>query len=153
MENLEPIKRSVVSITAKFFDPLGIVSLFFEMFTQKLCEAGVKWDKAPTNDLLVQRKRLLTIMKNAKTIEIPQCLLLYSINSIKYARLIGFCNASSRAYAAVAYLRIKTELHQVHLAAKTMQSWPDRWPDYTSVGVTVCTAVVKTGQLSHTVPA
>ena len=125
MKNLEPTKRSVVSVTAKFFDPLGIVSpvtVLFKMFTQELCEAGVKWDEALTNDLLVQWKRLLMMVKNAKTIEIPRYLLLDSINSIKSARLIGFCDASSRAYAAVAYLRIETELHQVQvriLAAKT----------------------------------
>ena len=96
MENLEPTKRSVVSVTAKFFDPFGIVSpvtVLFKIFTQELCEA-VKWDEALTNDLLVQWKRLLMMVKNAKTIEIPRYLLLDSINSIKSARLIGFCAAS-----------------------------------------------------------
>ena len=75
-----------------------------------------------TDNLLLQWNHLLMMVRDAKTIEIPRCLLSYPICSIKSARLIGFCDASSRAYAAVIYLRITSELHQVQvkfLSAKT----------------------------------
>ena len=46
MENSEPTKRGVVSITVRFFDPLGVVSpvtILFKMFCQQLCEARISW--------------------------------------------------------------------------------------------------------------
>ena len=48
MEDFEPTKRNLVSITAKFFDPLGIVSpvtILFKMFCQQLCTAKVVYEK------------------------------------------------------------------------------------------------------------
>ena len=48
IEDSEPTKRSVVSISARFFDPLGIISpvtVLFKIFCQKLCEAKVGWDE------------------------------------------------------------------------------------------------------------
>ena len=55
MENTEPIKRSVISVVAKFFDPLGVVSpvtILFKMFCQQLCEAKVGWDEPLSGNLL-----------------------------------------------------------------------------------------------------
>ena len=49
IEDSEPTKRSVVSISARFFDPLGIISpvtVLFKIFCQKLCEAKVGWDES-----------------------------------------------------------------------------------------------------------
>ena len=47
MKDLEPTNRNLVIITAKFFDPLGVMSpviILFKMFCQQLCEAKVGWD-------------------------------------------------------------------------------------------------------------
>ena len=55
MEDSEPTKRNVVSMTAQFFDPLSVVSpvtILFKMFFQRLCEARVGWDAPLTVDLL-----------------------------------------------------------------------------------------------------
>ena len=54
MENAEPTKRSVISVAAKFFDPLGVVSpvtILFKMFCQQLCEAKVGWDEPLSGNL------------------------------------------------------------------------------------------------------
>ena len=48
MMTAEPTKRSVVNMTAKFFDPLRIISLvivLFKMFFQDLCESQIDWDE------------------------------------------------------------------------------------------------------------
>ncbi len=97
MENSEPTKRSVVSATAKFFDPLGIVSpvtILFKMFAQQLCEAKLSWDEPLTGNFLEKWNRLL------------QCVYSFTTYPALSARLIGFCDASAKAYAAIVYLRI-----------------------------------------------
>ena len=48
MQDLTPTKRSLTCVTAKFFDPLGIVppaTILFKMICQKLCESKVQWDE------------------------------------------------------------------------------------------------------------
>ncbi len=112
MENLEPTKRNLVSITAKFFDPLGVVSpvtILFKMFCQQICEAKLGWDDP--NTYLDKWTRLLSMLQGARTIIIPRC-----VNF-----LIGFCDASAKAYAAIVYLRVENENHVdvKFLAAKT----------------------------------
>ena len=122
MENFKPTKRSAISATAKFFDPFGIVSpvtILFKMFAQRLCESRVSWDELLTGDLLKQWNYLLAMLRGAKTIVIPR--LLYP-DSAQSAKLVGFCDASSKAYAAVVYLRLESEARQVSvqfIAAKT----------------------------------
>lgn len=49
MKLLEPTKRNLVSVIAKFFDPLGVVCpviIPFKMLCQQLCIAKVSWDDA-----------------------------------------------------------------------------------------------------------
>ena len=59
------------------------------------------------------------MLKSAKPISVPQCVL--HLADLKVAQLIGFCDASSKAYAAVVYLRLEYEgsVDVKFLAAKT----------------------------------
>ncbi len=55
MEGSQPTKTNVARVTAKFFDPLGVVApitILFKIFAQKLCEARVGWDEALSGRLL-----------------------------------------------------------------------------------------------------
>ena len=86
------------------------------MFAQWLCEAMVTWDELLSRDLLEQRKHLLSMLKGAKSIVIPRYLYSSTILPIRSAKLVGFCDASSKAYAAIAYLKlesykVKTQVH------------------------------------------
>ena len=62
MEDPEPTRRNVVSVTARFFDPLGVVSpvtILFKMLFQRPCEARVGWDAPLTGDLPREWNQLL----------------------------------------------------------------------------------------------
>ena len=123
-EDCEPTKRSVVSISAKFFDPLGIVSpvtILFKMFCQQLCEAKVSWDEPLSGPHLENWNHLLTMLRGAKTITIPRCVYGIVSQPSKSGRLIGFCDASTRAYASVVYMRLESEdcVDVKFLASKT----------------------------------
>ena len=122
MKDLEPTKRNLVSITAKFFDPLGVMSpvtILFKMFCQQLCEAKVGWDDPLLDQLQEKWRQLLSMLKGARTISVPRCV--FQTTSPKNARLVGFCDASAKAYAAVVYLRLEDEtcVDVKFLAAKT----------------------------------
>ena len=126
MVGSEPTKRNVVSMTARFFDPLGIVSpvtILFKMFFQQLCEARVGWDDPLTGDLLKEWTRLYAALQGAESLVIPRCYL-SGLDPPNSVRLVGFCDASAKAYAAVVYLRLEGESHMSvrFLAAKTRVS-------------------------------
>ena len=55
-------------------------------------------------DLLQEWKRLQSAILGAEAITIPRC---YSKDAIDKSQLIGFCDASAKAYAAVVYLRLE----------------------------------------------
>ena len=124
MENSEPTKRNVVSMTARFFDPLGVVSpvtILFKVFFQCLCEAGVGWDAPLTGDLLRKWSQLLSSLQGPESLVIPRCYFSDVPDCPKSVRLVGFCDASAKAYAAVVYLRIEgeTQVCVRFVAAKT----------------------------------
>ena len=127
MKKSEPTKRNVVGMATRFFDPLGIVApvtIQFKMFFQQLCEAGVNWDDQLTGELLIKWNQLCTSLQEAEALVVPRCYLDGLADSPRSAQLVGFCDASSKAYAAIVYLKLETDSQvQVHfLAAKTRVS-------------------------------
>ena len=111
MMTAEPTKRSVVSMTAKFFDPLGIISpviVLFKMFFQDLCESRIDWDEPLSGDLLNKWNQLRSAVSGSTIIVVPRCYFNTTLqNSATDVKIIGFCDASSKAYAAVVYLRLE----------------------------------------------
>jgi hypothetical protein len=68
MWEIEPTKRNIVSLTAKFFDLLGIVSpvtVLFNMFFQELCESRISWDEGLTGELLKKWKNMCSAMSGS----------------------------------------------------------------------------------------
>ena len=92
MEGLEPTKRNLVSVTAKFFDPLGVVSpvtIFFKILCQQLCEAKVEWDELLDGNLLERWNQLLLMLKRVEDIDISRCVL-FDVTQPTSAQLVGF---------------------------------------------------------------
>ena len=121
MEEMESTKRDA---TARFFDPLGVVSpvaISFKMFCQQLFKARIGWDDPLTGSLLERWKQLLSTMKESRAITIPRCLFSDVSPPLNSVRLVGFCDASTKAYAAVVYLRLESEedVDVQFIAAKT----------------------------------
>ena len=119
MKNSSPTKRNVVGAAAKFFDPLGVLSpvtIMFKMLAQDLCEAKVSWDELLSGSLLDRWNNLLSNLQDSQPIVIPRCMCSAIFQS---ARLVGFCDASLKAYAAVVYLRIEDDVNIHFIASKT----------------------------------
>ena len=120
LENKKPTKREVVGMAARVFDPMGVMSpatVLWKMFFQTLCKAGVNWDEQLEGEHLREWNRLRAAMEGKVELSLQRW---YGAEENQRARLVGFCDASEKAYAAVVYLRRGETEARVHfLAAKT----------------------------------
>ena len=117
LSTVKPTKRNVVEMSAKFDDPLGIVSsvtVQFKIF-QQLRKAKVNWDDILTGDLLKKWEKLCNSVKICYPLVVPHFYFQEVKTSVKSFKLVGFCDASAKVYAAVVYLRVETD-HQVHVS-------------------------------------
>ena len=101
----EPTKHNIASIVCKIFDPLGILSpvvIVFKIFFQELCLSKVTRDEILGEDLQKKWRDLLSGVKTEELLRVPRCYLPTVRTGVK---LIGLCDTSIRAYAAVVYLQ------------------------------------------------
>ena len=113
MKETRPMKRSVVSLATRFYDPLGIISpitVRFKQLFQRLCEHKLDWDEELTGELLTEWQALTSDLQRFCPLKIPRCSIqhLESDSPTTYS-LQGYCDASQKAYAAVVYLRGETD--------------------------------------------
>ena len=105
----EPTKRQIVSVTGRFYDPLGIIQpviVAFKIFIQELCRVGITWDEPLQGDLLVRWQLLVESLRGCQPITIPRYYA-SSFDCIDSFQLCGFCDASNSAYAAVIFLLMR----------------------------------------------
>ena len=107
----EPSKRHnfIVSLSGRFYDPIELatpVVIKFKVLVQELCRAMLQWDKTLTGKLLERWQALLEDFKSCQPIRITRYYAQLSDN-VTFYQLIGFCDASTVAYAAVVYLLMR----------------------------------------------
>ena len=108
ISTIEPTKRHIVGVTAKFYDPLGFVSpviVRFKILFQELCSSKVDWDVPLSGHLLDKWRALVSGFQGITSI--PRCYFTLLDKASSCCSLQGFCYVSSTAYAAVVYLRIE----------------------------------------------
>ncbi|XP_045535467.1 uncharacterized protein LOC106721755 [Papilio machaon] len=116
-------KRYILSDISRLFDPFGWLSpviVTAKVFIQKLWLCRSDWDEELPLDLINQWTKYREELSNLQTIKLPRWLKLHSKN--KVVEIHGFADASTTAYAAVAYIRVITEENEVSvdlIAAKT----------------------------------
>ena len=72
----EPTKRQIVSLSGRFYDPLGVIQpviVTFKIFFQELCRAGVTWDEPLKGELLDGWQSLVENLRDCQPIRIPRC--------------------------------------------------------------------------------
>lgn len=108
LKKAEPTKRNIVSIATRLYDPLGIMSpvtVLFKLLFQDLCQAKVEWDDRLTGNHLSKWNHLTISLSSSKLVTVHR----YCCNVGGCYKLIGYCDASTRAYAAVVYLRSQSQ--------------------------------------------
>ena len=109
---LEPIKRNVISLIGRFYDPLGFLApivVCYKVFMQSLCEAKIGWDDTIPEPLMAQWRKLVLNLSESRPMTLPRCYLDGVNNEILSYKLCGYCDASLSAYAAVIYLLMESE--------------------------------------------
>ena len=110
-KQVNPTKRTIVSIAAKFYDPLGIISPIvanFKLIVQELCKMKVDWDEPLQGELLEEWNKLVLNLQQVQPITVSRCYFNGISEPVISHSLIGFCDASLKLYAAVIYLKIQT---------------------------------------------
>lgn len=112
MKETIPTNRNAVSLATRFFDPLGVITpltIRFKLLFQQLCETKVGWDELLEGELLTEWETLAANLQRSSPISIPRCCTGGVGMMVRSYALVGFCDASLRAYAAAIYLRFETE--------------------------------------------
>ena len=106
-QGLPVTKLSLLKVTARIFDPLGLISPFIiklKILFQSLCVESVKWDEPLQGRALEQWNCFVSEARALSQLSIPRCYFLS--NSVPAeVQLHGFSDASEQAYAAAIYLR------------------------------------------------
>ena len=104
--SLPPTKRSVLKVSAKIFDPIGILTpltIDLKCLFQTLCTDCVDWDTELDGRSLTIWNLQLNDLSVIKSIYVPRCYFNHS-NMIANHQIHGFSVASKRAFAGVVYL-------------------------------------------------
>ena len=108
---IEPTKRNIVSTVGKLYDPLGFIApitIRLKIFLQTLCESKIGWDELLPETLNQQWQHLVQNLREGQSISLPRTYFAGNLRDIKSCYLCGFCDASTKAYAAVVYLVVET---------------------------------------------
>ncbi|XP_066932794.1 uncharacterized protein [Clytia hemisphaerica] len=103
-------KRSILKKTATIYDPLGLltpITLVAKLFMQELWRDKFEWDEEVSKSLKNRYEDWLCRMSDiASTVAVPRSL---NLEGDQDVQLHIFCDASEKAFAALAYVRIESE--------------------------------------------
>ena len=86
------------------------------MLFQALCLDGTSWDDPLTGSLLDSWKQIINDLQAMKPIRVPRCYFSYFSHDGPSYELHGFSDASSKAYAAVVYMRSAHQNGKIEVA-------------------------------------
>uniref|UniRef100_A0A8D9DS55 Integrase catalytic domain-containing protein n=2 Tax=Cacopsylla melanoneura TaxID=428564 RepID=A0A8D9DS55_9HEMI len=106
---IDPIftKRALLSNIARIFDPMGwLAPLIFwaKHLLQLLWKDNYDWDQPLSPDYVSSWNHFISQLSLLKDVRIPRYILHSQSHQVE---LLGFCDSSSKGYAAVLYLRVK----------------------------------------------
>ncbi|KAB0797907.1 hypothetical protein PPYR_09115 [Photinus pyralis] len=98
-------KRTILSMTAKIYDPLGLlgpVTIKIKIILQRLWQERLGWDESVPFHIYTEWNRILSNLKEIENIRLPRQV---TIENYSKLELHGFCDASEAAYACCIYIR------------------------------------------------
>lgn len=111
-------KRSVLSDSSKIFDPLGLIScitIVVKIIFQQLWKQSIDWDEPLPPDVQRHFMNWRESLVKLSNLRIPRCYTPIHCQIVDQ-QLIGFSDASEKAYCGVMYLRSTDTTGQVHVS-------------------------------------
>ena len=106
-------KRSILSIAAKFYDPLGLISpvtLRFKQMFQELCKSKVDWDEPLNDEFCEEWNQIVEKLKEANYMSIERCYCPESFSSeIKSTELHSWCMCLPMVHVSTYDVNIRKE--------------------------------------------
>ena len=118
------MKRSILKVVAKIFDPLGVISpVTFQMkvLFQELCKQKINWDDPLPTRIKEDWASRCNELARIEHVRIPRCYTPGDQQDTVSYQLHGFCDSSLSGYAAVVYLRAMSgaSIQTAFVASKT----------------------------------
>lgn len=99
-------KRNVLSSIAQLYDPLGYIGpvvIVAKIFMQTIWLNKLEWDDVLNNELAAEWTNFVSNIHHLEALKIPRYL--FTSQNIVKVQILGFSDASIRAYGACVYLR------------------------------------------------
>ena len=116
--NEKPTKREFLAIIMSVFDPLGFLIPFTiksRILMQDIWSSGIGWDEQLRDAEFKRWRQWLFELDEIKSVRINRCYQLKDAQ-VREAELHNFCDASTKAFAAVAYWRFILPNKYYHVA-------------------------------------
>lgn len=137
-------KRTVLSTIAKLFDPLGLINpivVTAKIFMKRLWSFNLNWDDQLPIELHNEWTQILSSLSAISKIQIPRWVY-FSPGVCKMVELHIFCDGSSHAYAALAYVRVQDANGQFRVSLIAAKSKVTPKPPITIPRIELCAAVL-----------
>lgn len=118
MGTRKPTKRELLSIAMSVFDPFGMLAnytIYAKVLLQEVWRTNTGWDETIKADLCAKWELWFAELPSCGLARVPRCYSPHLLTS-SMVQLHVFADASSVAYAAVAFWRVQTGPSQFELA-------------------------------------
>ncbi|XP_055941831.1 uncharacterized protein LOC129971877 [Argiope bruennichi] len=142
--NAHPTKRSVLSLIARLFDPLGLLGPVItkaKIFMQQLWLLKIDWGEMLPEKEASEWQEFVTSLRNLNDINIERCIV---IPNAEVNELHGFCDASEKAYGAAIYARTVDSACEVKVKLIASKSRVSPIKQVTIPRLELCSAVLLT---------
>lgn len=106
-----PTKRQVLKCVMSLFDPMGLLAHFTihgKLIIQDIWRSGVDWDENIKSEIAEEWRMWIKLFPQLVDVSVPRCYFNVAELPSEFELHI-FTDASEKAYAAVAYFRIKIQ--------------------------------------------